>query len=189
MTTQVSQAAPPLATKDTVPLWLAVALTVVVSLPLGLWLGRFNIALWCAFIVWAEYFALGAKTQAIKVILPSFAYAAALTGVTLFVVPYLAFLPTLVAPGDLAVAVALFVGVGALVYSMRWSKIFQEGSLPFFNGISMVLAVYFTGSFPKLLPAALAPIEAAAWAVVCAVFGVALAVFNVWLLFPKPVKD
>lgn len=29
-----------------VPLWLAVAITVLVSLPFGLFLGKYNIALW-----------------------------------------------------------------------------------------------------------------------------------------------
>jgi hypothetical protein len=43
--------------KGMIPLWLAVAITVLVSMPFGLWLGKFNVALWCSFIVWAEYFA------------------------------------------------------------------------------------------------------------------------------------
>ena len=54
-------------TQDTLPLWLAVAITVCVSLPFGIWLGNYNLPIWASFIVWAEYFALGAKPQAQRV--------------------------------------------------------------------------------------------------------------------------
>ncbi len=175
--------------KNTLPLWLAVAITVVVSLPFGLWLGNFNFALWCSFIVWAEYFALGAQPAVIKTILPSFAFGAAMTGISLFAIQFLSFLPQLVAPGDLAVAVALFLGVGLTVKLIDVSKTFQAGTLPLFNGISMVLAIYFTGSFPKLEAGMWSSLEAALWAIVCAVLGLILGVFNVWILFPRTVKE
>ncbi len=77
------QAVPQKVVRETIPLWLAVAITVLVSMPFGLWLGKYNFALWVAFITWAEYFTLGAKPSAIKLILPSFAYSAALTAITL----------------------------------------------------------------------------------------------------------
>ncbi len=175
--------------KETIPLWLAVAITVLVSVPFSLWLGGWNFAVWCSFIVWAEYFALGAKPSALKTIVPAFAYSAVLTGITLAVIPLLAFLPSLVTPGDLAVMVALFVGVAFMVYSMRWAKVFQDGSLPFFNGISMVLAIYFTGSYPQVVTGAVAPVWAAVWAILMAVFGGLLGVFNVWLTFPRKVES
>ncbi|PKQ22573.1 MAG: hypothetical protein CVT65_12680 [Actinobacteria bacterium HGW-Actinobacteria-5] len=175
--------------KETIPLWLAVAITVLISVPFSLWLGAFNFAVWCSFIVWAEYFALGAKPAALKTIIPSFAYSAVLTGLTLAAIPLLAFLPTLVTPGDLAVMVALFVGVAFMVYSMRWAKVFEDGSLPFFNGISMVLAIYFTGSYPQIVSGPLTPLWAAAWAILMAIFGGLLGVFNVWLTFPKKVES
>lgn len=175
--------------KETIPLWLAVAITVLVSVPFSLWLGGWNFAVWCSFIVWAEYFALGAKPSALKTIVPAFAYSAVLTGLTLAAIPLLAFLPSLVTPGDLAVMVALFVGVAFMVYSMRWAKVFQDGSLPFFNGISMVLAIYFTGSYPQIVSGPLTPLWAAAWAILMAIFGGLLGVFNVWLTFPKKVES
>jgi hypothetical protein len=53
----------------------------------------------------------------------------------------------------------------------------------------MVLAIYFTGSYPKLDAGMWASLEAGLWAIVCAVFGVILAVFNVWILFPKTVQE
>jgi len=173
--------------KETIPLWLAVGITVFVSVPFSLWFGKYNFALWCSFIVWAEYFALGAKPSVAKTILPSFAYSAAFTGVTLFLIPYFSFLPSLFVPGDLSVMLVLFAGVALMVWTMKFSKTFQAGSLPFFNGISMVLAIYFTGSFPQLGGAAIAPLVAAVWAIVMAAFGVLLGIFNVWLTFPKEV--
>lgn len=174
--------------KNTLPLWLAVAITVVVSVPFTLWLGTYNFAVWCSFIVWAEYFALGAKPAALKLILPNFAYSAILTGLTLAAIPLLGFLPSLVVPGDLAVAVALFVGVAFMVYSMKWWKGFQDGSLPFFNGISMVLAIYFTSSYPAIVQGAATPLWAAFWTILMGVFGAVLGVFNVWILFPRKVN-
>lgn len=174
--------------KDTVPLWLAVAITVLVSMPFGLWLGKFNFTLWCAFIVWAEYFALGAKPAALKLMIPSFAYAAALTAIALFLVPFFSFLPSLVAPGDLAASLVISICVGFMVYSMRWSKTFQDGSLPFFNGISMALAIYFSSSYPQIVTGTFAPLWAGVWTILMGCFGGLLGVFNVWLTLPKEVK-
>jgi hypothetical protein len=174
-------------TKETIPLWIAITLTVLVSVPFTLWLGSWNMAVWVSFIVWAEYFALGAKISAVRTILPAFAYSAVLTGLTLALITYLDFLPSLRTPGDLAVAVALVIGVGFMVFSMRWATVFQEGSLPFFNGISMVLAVYFTSSYPPIATGAMAAVWAGVWVVVLGAFGVLLAIFNLWITFPKEV--
>jgi hypothetical protein len=175
--------------KDTIPLWLAVAITVFVSMPFGLWLGKYNFTLWCGFIVWAEYFALGAKPAGIKLIVPSFCYAAALTALTLFVVQFFSFVPSLLVPGDLAVSLVVAAGVGLMVWTMKFSKTFQEGSLPFFNGISMALAIYFSGSYPKLGPDMTLALVSGVWTILMCLFGVGLGVFNVWILFPKEVKS
>ena len=167
-----------------IPLWLAVAITVVISLPFGLWFGKYNFTLWCAFIAWAEYFALGAKPKVIPTILISFGYAAVLTGLSLAIIPVFGFLPNMVTPGDIPTAVSLFVVVAFMVYSMKWSHHFIDGSLPFFNGISMGLAVFFTSSYPQLGPASLMPITAAIWATAMAAFGILLGVITVTLQFP-----
>jgi len=174
-------------TKETIPLWLAVAITVVVSLPFGLYLDKYNLPLWVAFIVWAEYFALGAKPEALRIMLPSFALAAALTGIIMVAVAVLA--PSL--PENAALALCLFIGVGAMVYLMRYSKTLQAGSLPYFNGISMLLAVYLTGAYPTTAfttDANLLPLVAAAWAILGGVLGAALGWFNVTITFPRPVS-
>lgn len=175
-------------TKETIPLWLAVAITVVVSLPFGLYLDKFNLPLWVAFVVWAEYFALGAKPQALRVMVPAFALGVALTGVIMVAVAVLA--PSL--PKNGALALCLFVGVGAMVFGMRYSKTLQEGSLPYFNGISMLLGVYFTGAFPTsafTTDANLLPLVAAVWAILGGLLGAALGWFNVTITFPHVVAS
>jgi hypothetical protein len=175
-------------TRETIPLWLAVAITVVVSLPFGLYLGQYNLPLWVAFIVWAEYFALGAKPEALRIMLPSYAVAAALTGVIMAAVAVLA--PSL--PQNGALAICLFIGVAAMVYIMRYSKTLQAGSLPYFNGISMLLGVYFTSSYPTsafTTDAHLLPLVAALWAILGGVLGGVLGWFNVTITFPHPVAS
>lgn len=62
-----------MAKKNTIPFWLAVAITAIVFLPLTMFLGKYNIPLWVSFIVWAEFFAFGANVKdAGKLILPAF---------------------------------------------------------------------------------------------------------------------
>jgi hypothetical protein len=175
--------------KETIPLWLAVAITVVVSLPFGLWLGKWNLALWCSFIVWAEYFNLGAKPDAFRLILPAFAYGTLLTAACMFVMVLLIpLLPTLVAGPDLAAAVALFIFVGFIVYSMKWSETLQKGSLPLFNGISMLLALYFTNAYPATGNAMVDPWMAGLWTILSGWFGACLGWFNIYILFPRKVS-
>lgn len=177
--------AEPVELKETVPLWLAVAITVVVSLPFGLFLGRYNLALWAAFVVWAEYFALGGKPSALRLIIPSYTLGALFTGLAMFLCVVLT--PLLGANG--ALAVALFVGVGAMVYVMGLSGTLSKGSLPYFNGISMLLAVYFTQSYPAVTNPLLQPWMAALWAILSGWLGALLGWFNVAITFPKPVKS
>jgi hypothetical protein len=174
--------------KETIPLWLAVAITVVVSLPFGLYLDKYNLPLWVAFVVWAQYFALGAKPQALRLIVPAFVLGVAVTGVIMVAVAVLA--PSL--PQNWALAICLFVGIGAMVYGMRYSKTLQEGSLPYFNGISMLLGVYLTGAYPTsafTTDAYLLPLVAAVWAILGGLLGAALGWFNVTITFPRQVSS
>lgn len=183
-------------TKETIPLWLAVAITVVVSLPFGLYLTKwsgglnlYNLPLWVAFIVWAEYFALGAKPSALKTLIPSFILGVALTSLTMAANKYL----TDAMPGDwteganLSLAISLFVGVGAMVYIMRFWSVLQAGSLPFFNGISVLLGVYFTNSIPAGTDPYIAPWMAGVVAIAAGMLGAALGWFNIAITFPHNV--
>ncbi len=183
-------------TKDTIPLWLAVAITVCVSLPFGIWLGNYNLPIWASFIVWAEYFAMGSKPAVLKTMVP--AYILGVIGAAILMTAY-ALLSTalgntkIYTPTDLALFVACFVGFCVLIYAMKWFPVTQVGSLPFFNGISMLLAVYFTGAFVKpfgaSLDANLLPSAAAVGAILAGLLGAALGWFNVTILFPRPVAS
>lgn len=175
-------------TQNTIPLWLAVPITIFVSLPFGLWLGNWNLTLWCSFIVWAEYFALGANPSAFKLILPNFAYGALFTGGSMFTVTILSpYIPSLVTPGDLTIAISLGLWVGFMVYSFKWSKTVADGSLALFNGISMLLALYLSGSYPKTGNPLTEPWMAALWTILSGFFGAFLGWFNVLILFPRKV--
>ena len=181
-----------------VPLWLASAITVCVSLPFGSWRGDFNVPLWAAFIVWAEYFVLGARPVALKTIIP--AYAIGASGAVAILTLYAALSEVfgsarLFADHDVASFVSFFIGFCVLLYAQRWMPITQTGMLPFFNGISMTLGVYFAESFfrpfgarvsdinPILLPA-----MAGVGAILAGLLGAFLGWLNVTILFPRPAR-
>ncbi|MFI5261401.1 MAG: DUF1097 domain-containing protein [Candidatus Limnocylindrales bacterium] len=179
-------------TKETIPLWLAVAITVCVALPFGIWVTNINkdlvnIPIWASFIVWAEYFALGAKPAALKTIVPAF-----IIGVVAAAIIMTAY-ALLIAPlgNDPALFVSCFVGFCIAIYAMKYIPVIQVGSLPFFNGISMLLAIYFVGAFPQTLFTTntnLFPAVAALWAILAGLLGAFLGWFNVTITFPHPVK-
>src|SRR5688572_17388933 len=59
--------------KNTIPFFIAVVITALLPLPLGMYLGNWNIPLWVAFVVWAQYFVYGAQPSAFKTIVPCYA--------------------------------------------------------------------------------------------------------------------
>jgi hypothetical protein len=68
--------------------------------------------------------------------------------------------------------------------------VFREGSLSYFNGVAMMLAVYFTQSYPALTSSpVLMPIIAGIWAILVGWFGAILGWFNVTITFPKEVEE
>jgi hypothetical protein len=195
-------------TRNTIPLWLAVAITVVVSLPFGIWLGKVNLPLWAAFIVWAEYFVLGGKPSALKIMVP--AYILGVVGGALISELYQVLAKVLgdgtvfgfglqdMTNNNLALYISFFVGFCVLIYAMKWMAVTGgAGTLPFFNGISVFLGVYFTGSFlnwfkdfnigPDMIGYAIV-IFAAISAILGGMLGAALGWFNVAILFPREVK-
>jgi hypothetical protein len=182
-------------TKNTLPLWLAVAITVCLSLPFGIWLGNYNLPIWASFIVWAEYFAMGATPAALKTIVPAF-----ILGVAVAAIIMTAYMLLGKAMGgtqiytatDLALFITCFVGFCIFIYAMKWFPVTQAGTLPFFNGISMGLGVFFTGAFTKAVGADidpnLLPAVAAVGAILAGLLGAFLGWFNVTILFPRPVR-
>jgi hypothetical protein len=179
--------------RDTIPLWLAASVTVVVALPFSLWLGNYSLPIWVSFIVWAQYFVLGAKPAVLRTIVPAFLLG--VMGATALVTAYSLAAATLVdlgvvAANDVAMFLVFFVGFCALIYGMRFAPITQRGTLPFFNGVSMMLAVYFTGAFADAAPAGinahLLPAVAGLGAVLAGLLGAFLGWFNVALMFRRP---
>jgi hypothetical protein len=183
--------------RDRVPMWLAVAITVVVSLPFGLWLGDYALPLWVAFIVWAEYFVLGARPAVLRTIVPCYVVgvlgALAITTANAILEPWLQEV-WLVDDGDVAAFIAFFVGFCVFLYAIRWVPLPLEttGTLPFFNGVSMMLAVYFTDAFLSAAPVGIDPVleptVAAIGAILAGLLGAFLGWFNATILLPRPVR-
>ncbi len=172
--------------KETIPFWLAVVITALLPLPLGLYLGKFNVPLWCAFIVWAQYFVYGSKPSAFKKIFPSFAVGALWSTVGMVAT---ALLSPVMHP-FVALCIGFGVAVAIMVYSMRWVPLFQEASLAYFNGMAMMLGVYFTGSFPDIVSSpAVIPIVAGVWTILVGWLGAIFGWFNVTITFPKEVEE
>jgi hypothetical protein len=181
--------------RDRVPMWLAVAITVVVSLPFGLWLGDYALPLWVAFIVWAEYFVLGARPAVLRTGLPCYVVgvlgALALTTANAILEPWLQEV-RLVDDGDVAAFIAFFVGFCVFLYAIRWVPLplSTTATLPFFNGVSLMLGIYFTDAFLAAAPAgmdpALEPLVAALGAMLACLLGCFLGWFNVLILFRTP---
>lgn len=184
--------------KNTIPLWLAVAITVVVSLPFGLWLGSWNLPLWVSFIVWAEYFELGAKAVALRTMIP--AYILGVIGATVVLVFSLLVgkvLPAdakLVSDGDLQWIIGFFIAFLPVIYVMKYLPVTGgQGGLCYFNGISMGLATFFVGLYATYGSMSissdvdfLVPVLTAVPAILAGVLGAALGWFNVVILFPRP---
>ncbi len=183
-------------TKDTIPLWVAAAITVVISLPFGLWLGSWNLPLWVAFIVWAEYFALGAKPDVLKIIIPAYLLGVVGATVVLVFTGFVAqLLPEakLVTDGDVAIFIGFFLAFLPVVYARKFLPVTRgPGGLPFFNGISMGLATYFTGQYASVLgelDPLLVPLATGLAALLAGLLGAVLGWFNATIMFSKPVGE
>jgi hypothetical protein len=96
-----------------------------------------------------------------------------------------------VKPTDLALGVAAFVGFSVFIYAMKYIPFWANNTLPFFNGVSMGLAVYFTSAFVHPFPATASvyalPWIAAVGAALAGLLGAFLGWFNVAIMFTHPV--
>ncbi len=177
-----------------IPLWVAVPVTVAVALPFGLWLGPWSLPLWLAFIVWAEYFALGAKPTVLRVVVPSFlsgVVSAAIALIFTLLVGMVVGDAAIVSSGDVSWFIGLPVALIPLIYIMQLLPFAKDtGSLPFFNGLSMGLATYFIGTYTNFgglsLPAdsVLLPLITSVPAVLGGLLGAFLGWFNVAIMTP-----
>ncbi|MGW1682818.1 DUF1097 domain-containing protein [Saccharopolyspora sp. NPDC002376] len=177
-----------------IPLWVAVPVTVAVALPFGLWLGTWSLPLWLAFIVWAEYFALGAKPAVLRVVVPSFlsgVVSAAIALIFSLLVGTVVGDAAIVASGDVSWFVGLPVALIPIIYGMQFLPFARDtGSLPFFNGLSMGLATFFVGIYTNFgglsLPAdsVLLPLITSVPAVLGGLLGAFLGWFNVAIMTP-----
>jgi hypothetical protein len=177
------------------PLWISVPITVAISLPFGLWLGEWSLPLWVTFVVWTEYFTLGAAPAALKTILPAYLCGVA-AGTASVVVALVAHRllggAMLVAEGDVGWIVGLFVAFIPLIYVIRFLPFTQgEGGLPYFNGITMGLATYFVAGYTdygglSVSPDLdfLEPLVTAVPAVLGGLLGAFLGWFNVAIMGP-----
>jgi hypothetical protein len=176
-------------------MWLAVAITVVISLPFGLWLKEWSVPLWTAFIVWAEYFVLGGKPAGLKIMVPSYILGVIGAVLVLIVMVEMQKLlpdPQLVSATDVAIGIAFFIGFCVLIYAMKFMPVTGgAGTLPFFNGISMGLATFFVGIYFTYgglnVDSLLVPIVTGIPAILAGLLGAFLGWFNVTILFPRPV--
>ena len=172
------------------PLAWATSIMLLFVLPLTFYLGTWNIPLWVSFIVWGAYFAMGGNRSTWRVMLPSLLFGIIIAGLwcvsAVFVTGLLKS-----SLGDLhsvyvAYALTNLIWVTLVVYSLEWNETLGAGSLAVFNGFTMLLAVYFTGSIPDAGPMAnpyyvvgLAMI----WTLIATYLGWVLGWLNVFLTF------
>mgnify|MGYP000150213247 FL=1 len=174
--------------KQTIPFPIAVAITVALSLPFGMLLGDYNLPLWVSFIAWAEYFAFGAKPEALKKIFIAFPFGGFLGGM-FWLALSLGLAMAVEAPFIIHVAIGNFVFVTLLVYVLLKNKFLSESTLAAFNGLSMFLGVYFTGSYPQITTDPFMQLFVAwLWASIAGIFGGILGWLNVALTFPRKVS-
>ena len=178
---------------ERLPLWLAVALVVAISVPYGTLLGAFSIALWAAFISWAEYFAFGASPDQLKWIYGLFPLGALTMAVFAVVNNY--FVDVMGMDLIVSSTIWLFIIVAAAVYMLTLIPQGMDKSLAFFNGISIFLALYFAGipggpgagGGPLVngdLAWAINPWIQWLWVSLAGVFGGFLGWFNIQITFP-----
>jgi len=177
-----------MAVKNRIPFAIAAALTAVFFLPLTMFLGKYNVPLWVSFIVWAEYFVFGARLkEAGSVILPCFPAGSLICAVG-WILSF-ALVPLIPAARGLwAHWIGFGLIVALMVKALDYVPVLRKGSLAYYNGMTMTIAVLFTHSYPALSEHPLMqPVLASAWTIMAGLFGLFLGWFNVTLTFPREV--
>ena len=179
-------------TVERIPMMWAVGITVMISLPFGSFLGTYNFSLWISFIVWAEYFVLGATPATAKLIFPSIPFGAAKgVGWCICAAVVEGFLPVWMQEQNFwGMFLTTPIWLPGLIFTMNKWKPWVEGTLATFNGFSLFLGVYGTGCYPQVGPLDniyWVIILSWLWTVAMCYFGWVLGWLNVTLTFPKKV--
>jgi hypothetical protein len=101
----------------------------------------------------------------------------------------------MVSTGDLAWFIGLFIAFCPVIYAMKYLPVTGgPGGLPFFNGISMGLAMFFTGLYFTYGGITISkdydfllPLVTAIPAILAGMLGAFLGWFNIAIMFPRPV--
>lgn len=97
------------------------------------------------------------------------------------------------APGDLATAVAYFIGFGVAVFLMQFVRVMRDGVLSYFQGIAITLGAIFTGQGAGYVGHSTDPYVALLGAVLvtalACLLGSFIGWFNVWLNGPAEVSE
>jgi hypothetical protein len=178
---------------ERIPIWLAVAITALISVPFGTQLGIYSIPVWASFIAWAEYFAFGASPDQLKWIYGLFPLGALTMGVFGTVNNY--FVDVLGVDLVASSAIWLFIFVALATYLLTRIPRGMDKSLAYFNGLSIFLALYFAG-IPAGPGSAGGPLVSGdlawlinpwirwLWTSLAGVFGGFLGWFNIQITFP-----
>lgn len=142
------------------PMWLAVAITVVVAIPFGAWLGAYSLPLFVSFSVWGLYFVFGAKPAGLKILIPSYA-AGGFGGMLVQMLAEAlirafgdgspaetwpqAFFDGVWGKPDVGLVIAYFVGFCVVVGVIELAPLFQQGTLAYYSGIALTLGCIFIG--------------------------------------------
>ena len=170
-----------------IPFHWAVSILVALVMPLAFILGKFNFTLWVCFIGWAHYFLYGGTPAAFKTTIPCFLYGTVMS--VLWMLLTVAVAPFMPEPYPVMWAAILtnLIAVTLMVWGLKFAN-FGPGVVCVFGGFTMLLAVYFTGSMPKVGPMAnpyYVVIWAGLWTVIMGYIGHVFGWLNVVLSFPK----
>jgi hypothetical protein len=185
-----------------IPFHWAVGILVAALLIPGLFLGTWSFTNWIVFITWAEFFVFGGTPAAWKRMIAPNAIGAVTAAVwmvnwvwfeSLFKINFQNTVATW-----LILAVTNFIWVVGIVYAIGVVKVLKDNGLSTFGGLTVYLAAYFSflggakNTFPQV-----GPMDNPYWAIVmCCIWvilmcwlGYVAGVVNMWLTFPKEVKQ
>jgi len=168
--------------KARIPFNWAVVLTVIISLPFAMLLGKYSLDTWVSFMMWGVYFEYGAVPYDIKRIALAFPWG----GLFASLWQTLALALSFKIPLFFAEIIGDIVFISIIAYLAMVHKFTQENMLASFQGLGLVLATFFTGFYPHFSNALLLqPWLALLWATISGIFGAILGFINKTIMFEK----